>query len=160
MRAWSPYLDKITEELVEPERLAASQSPFLEFLGPAYAAYRKALVANNRIDFAHLQRFVHDLLQDPEIATHVTSRTKSVLVDEHPDRSGALVRRPLAPGAFAAYGFAASLVRDERSDDPVTVGALVSHVPRPLYVPLSIAGKANEMAWLSDEVVSDVGGSG
>jgi DNA helicase II / ATP-dependent DNA helicase PcrA len=80
-----PYFDKITEELVDPERLGGSQSTFLQALGAAYTAYRQALIAHNRTDFAHLQRFVYDILQEPNIARRVTSRIKYVLVDEYQD---------------------------------------------------------------------------
>lgn len=80
-----PYLDKITEEIVDPQQLSDSDDPFLKSLGCAYIAYRKALIADNRLDFAHLQRFVYDLLQDPEIARKVTAPIRHVLVDEYQD---------------------------------------------------------------------------
>lgn len=94
-----PYFDKITEELVDADRLLASDSPFLQALGRSYAAYRQALVAANRLDFAHLQRFVHDLLQDPEIAARVSGSVRYVLVDEYQDTNFIQERILLALGA-------------------------------------------------------------
>ena len=38
-----------------------SATPFLEALGRAYRRYERALFAENRVDFAHLQRLVHGL---------------------------------------------------------------------------------------------------
>ncbi|MCC7013392.1 MAG: ATP-dependent helicase [Planctomycetes bacterium] len=79
------YFDKITEELVDPERLAADPDPFLSGLGRAHIAYRRALFAANRVDFAHLQWLVHDLLQDEKTAASVTREIRYVLVDEYQD---------------------------------------------------------------------------
>ena len=47
------YFDKITEELVDPCRLAASSDPFLRAVGVAYQRYEQALLVANRVDFAH-----------------------------------------------------------------------------------------------------------
>ncbi|MCS6969390.1 MAG: ATP-dependent helicase [Planctomycetes bacterium] len=79
------YFDKITEELVDPERLAGSDKPFLAAIGSAYRRYERALRNANRIDFAHLQRFVYDLLGDPATADAVTRDLRYVLVDEYQD---------------------------------------------------------------------------
>jgi DNA helicase II / ATP-dependent DNA helicase PcrA len=79
------YFNKITEELVKPEALIRSSTPFLRELGRAYGAYRAALFANNRVDFAHQQKLVFDLLQDPAIRTTITNRIRYVLVDEYQD---------------------------------------------------------------------------
>lgn len=79
------YFDKITEELLDPAQLTTSGNPFLATIAAAYEAYRRAMVDNNRVDFAHLQRRVHDLLADPRIADAVTCDVKHVLVDEYQD---------------------------------------------------------------------------
>jgi len=79
------YFNKITEELVDPELLVRSTDDFLRAIGAAYLAYRRALFQYNRVDFAHLQRLVHDLLVDPDLMEAVTSRIKYVLVDEYQD---------------------------------------------------------------------------
>ncbi|MGQ9591820.1 MAG: ATP-dependent helicase [Planctomycetota bacterium] len=79
------YLDKITEELVDPQVLLASGNGFLRSLGEAYLAYRRALFQDNRVDFAHLQRLALDLLADPALMEAVTAKVKYVLVDEYQD---------------------------------------------------------------------------
>lgn len=79
------YFDKITEELVDRERLATSGDLFLTSLGHAYATYQKNLIACNRVDFAHLQRMVLDLLNDPEVSATVTRDISYLLVDEYQD---------------------------------------------------------------------------
>ena len=79
------YLDKITEELVDPEQLAASTDPFVAAIGNAYRRYERALLDANCTDFAHLQRLVYDLLGDHSTADAVTSDLRYVLVDEYQD---------------------------------------------------------------------------
>ncbi len=79
------YLNKITEELIDPAQLTASGDAFLTAMGRAYLAYHQCLLENNRVDFAHLQRMVLDLLDDPEIGGTVTRDIGYVLVDEYQD---------------------------------------------------------------------------
>lgn len=79
------YFDKITEELIDPAVLSASADPFLKDLGRSYLAYKQALFAKNRVDFAHLQRLVLDLLDDVGVGEAVTRGIKFVLVDEYQD---------------------------------------------------------------------------
>ncbi len=76
------YFDKITEELIDPLRLTAARDPFLVALGRAYISYDKTLLENNRVDFAHLQSIVLNLLEEPTIATAVCKSINFVLVDE------------------------------------------------------------------------------
>lgn len=79
------YFNKITEELVDPDDVAKSREPFLRALGKAYQAYRRTLFANNRLDFAHQQKLVYDLLADRETADAVRRDIKYVMVDEYQD---------------------------------------------------------------------------
>ena len=79
------YFDKITEELVQPGRLEDSDSPFLHHLARAYRAYEHALHQSNRIDFAHLQTTVHELLSDRTHRQALTADIRYVLVDEYQD---------------------------------------------------------------------------
>ena len=79
------YFDKITEELVDAEELVASADLFLAAIGQAYQAYERCLFANNRVDFAHLQRLVLDLLNDPDVGEAVVRSIRYVLVDEYQD---------------------------------------------------------------------------
>ena len=79
------YFDKITEELVQPGLLEDSESPFLHHLARAYSAYEHALHQNNRVDFAHLQTTVHDLLSDSTHRQALTADIRYVLVDEYQD---------------------------------------------------------------------------
>ena len=79
------YFDKITEELVDPARLAASPVPFLSQLGETYRRYEAALTANNRLDFAHQQKIVFDLLADTGVCASVVRGIKYVMVDEYQD---------------------------------------------------------------------------
>ena len=79
------YFDKMTEEMVDPGDLAASEETFLAALGQAYERYEEALAGNNRVDFAHLQRHVVELLEDGAITTSDWGESPYVLVDEFQD---------------------------------------------------------------------------
>jgi DNA helicase-2/ATP-dependent DNA helicase PcrA len=79
------YFNKITEELVDPARLMESSDRVLSSLGHAYHRYEEALLDANRTDFAHLQRFVYELLSDPNTADSLTGNLRYVLVDEYQD---------------------------------------------------------------------------
>lgn len=79
------YFDKITEELLDPHELAASPDPFLSSVARAYERYQDYLFKDNRVDFAHLQRLVIELLSYPAIADAVTRDIRHVLVDEYQD---------------------------------------------------------------------------
>jgi DNA helicase-2/ATP-dependent DNA helicase PcrA len=79
------YVDKMTEELVDPSLLLNASAPFLRRIATAYHAYRDALLSNNRLDFAHQQRLVYDLLLDADIARAIVRGFKYVMVDEYQD---------------------------------------------------------------------------
>ncbi|MGO8670539.1 MAG: ATP-dependent helicase [Capsulimonadaceae bacterium] len=79
------YLDKIAEECIDVNRLLSASDPFLQAIGGAYRAYKSALLNSNRIDFAHLQSLVHELLQDSDRRRMVAKDIRYMLVDEYQD---------------------------------------------------------------------------
>ena len=80
-----PYFDKITEELIEPSDLCRDPEAFVRELGQAYIKYEEAMWANNKVDFAHLQRIFLDVLQGEEVGAKLKSSIKYVMVDEYQD---------------------------------------------------------------------------
>lgn len=79
------YFNKITEELIDANSLTKSPDTFIRAIGVAFKAYTKALAEKNRVDFAHLQKFLYDLLQTPDIAVSITRGIKFMMVDEYQD---------------------------------------------------------------------------
>ena len=79
------YFDKITEELVDPNLMTNSDDPSIRAIGSAYLGYQKALLKGNRVDFAHLQRYFYDLLNDPAATDSVSPHLRYLLVDEYQD---------------------------------------------------------------------------
>jgi len=79
------YFDKITEELIDLEELLEPNDPFVSAIGNAYRKYEECLFRNNRVDFAHLQKVVYELLKDPAVLQAIIDSTKYVLVDEYQD---------------------------------------------------------------------------
>lgn len=85
IQAMRDFFDKITEELVDVDRLGTDSQQFLQLVAGAYRAYERALFANNRLDFAHQQKLVYDLLLKPDVADAIVSTIKYVMVDEYQD---------------------------------------------------------------------------
>jgi DNA helicase II / ATP-dependent DNA helicase PcrA len=102
------YFNKITEELVDAEELVGDTDSFLQELGAAYLRYQQALLANNRIDFAHQQKLVHDLMTDDEIRSRISGGIRYVLVDEYQDtnyvQERVLMQLSVATGNLCVVG--------------------------------------------------------
>ena len=79
------YLDKITEECIDPEQLAQSSNEFLSAVGHAYVAYEQALLAANRLDFAHQEKIFSQLLDEPDVGAKIQQQISYIMVDEYQD---------------------------------------------------------------------------
>jgi len=79
------YFDKITEELIDPNKLLEAVDPFIQSIGTAYQAYEQALYEKNCIDFSHQQKLCYLLLNDKIVSGDIRTRVKYVLVDEYQD---------------------------------------------------------------------------
>jgi DNA helicase-2/ATP-dependent DNA helicase PcrA len=79
------YFDKITEELVNPDKLINSDKLFIRCLGEAYLAYKTTMFDKNKVDFAHLQKGFYQLLLDGDVYKEISDKIKYVLVDEYQD---------------------------------------------------------------------------
>lgn len=80
-----PYINKITEELIEPKRLENSGNEFLQNLAICFKKYRDTLFEANRIDFAHLQDIFLDLLNNNHLYPKIKQNIKYIMVDEYQD---------------------------------------------------------------------------
>lgn len=81
----TPYLDKITEELIDLEALADTDDAFIAQLAIVYQIYVEKLKENNKLDFAHQQKIFHDLLNHPDLSDAIQEDIKYVMVDEYQD---------------------------------------------------------------------------
>jgi DNA helicase-2/ATP-dependent DNA helicase PcrA len=79
------YFNKITEELIVPEKVQESKNQFLQLVGDAYTRYERLLYENNKIDFAHQQKLFYELLLNNEIYESISNEIKYVIVDEYQD---------------------------------------------------------------------------
>ena len=79
-----PYLNKITEELIDIEKLKSGNT-FHKKLAEAYLSYRDKLFENNKIDFPHLQKIFLDLLLNKEIYLKIKQKIKYIMIDEYQD---------------------------------------------------------------------------
>ncbi len=80
-----PYLNKITEEVIDISQLENSKNDFLTSLATCYKAYFKKLFETNRVDFAHLQKIFYELLNNDEVYQKIKSKIKFIMVDEYQD---------------------------------------------------------------------------
>ena len=85
IKALAGHFNKITEELVDPQALVDAEDSFTSRLGLAYILYTDTLLASNRLDFAHQQRFFFDLLNQPIAGPAIRDRTRFIMVDEYQD---------------------------------------------------------------------------
>ena len=79
------FFDKITEELVDPQKLVKSRTPLIAAIGAAYIRYETCLQARNILDFAHIQKQFARLLEDPGVAEKIQAEARYVMVDEYQD---------------------------------------------------------------------------
>ncbi|MDP9474403.1 MAG: ATP-dependent helicase [Actinomycetota bacterium] len=70
---------------MDPRELFRNGKGFVRELGAAYLRYEEALFAENRVDFAHLQKLVHGLLLDEGARERIASPIRYVMVDEYQD---------------------------------------------------------------------------
>jgi len=80
-----PYLNKITEEMIDVSLLEKSEDKFLNHLARSYKSYCDCLQRNNRVDFALLQKIFFLLLENDEVYQKIKSGIKFIMVDEYQD---------------------------------------------------------------------------
>lgn len=80
-----PFINKITEELVDIDALKRYQNDFVRSLYNGYVNYQKKLFDENMIDFTHMQKIVFQLLKDKEVGPKLRNRIDYVMVDEYQD---------------------------------------------------------------------------
>ena len=81
------HFDRIADELIDPRDLMQGESEFLTALGCCYARYLRMLWERNLVDFAHLQVWTDELLQDDRIARGISVCVRHLMCDEYRDTS-------------------------------------------------------------------------
>jgi DNA helicase-2/ATP-dependent DNA helicase PcrA len=78
------YFTKITEDLVDVDRMKKSDD-HLASIARKYERYEKQLRDTVSVDFAHLQKIVLDLLDNPHIGPVLRQKFSYIMVDEYQD---------------------------------------------------------------------------
>ena len=86
------YFDRISDDLIDPNRLIASGLPFQAALGRCYLRYGQLLWEKRAVDFAHLQSWALALLENPQLLTAISAGVRHLMVDEYQDTSFAQER--------------------------------------------------------------------
>jgi DNA helicase II / ATP-dependent DNA helicase PcrA len=80
------WINKITEELIDPNKLMESNYPMMKALGKAYLFYQQLLTDDNAIDFSTIQLEAYYLLQNqPAIKKALHNKIKYLMIDEFQD---------------------------------------------------------------------------
>lgn len=85
IKALIPYLNKITEEMIDVECILKSEDEFLQLLGEAFRNYEKRLFESNRLDFAHQQSIFYEMLVKRELQMLIRQDLRYIMVDEYQD---------------------------------------------------------------------------
>lgn len=93
VRNSAKHFDRISDELIDPWELVASRSRFKRALGRCYLRYEELLLDSNLADFAHLQRWAVDLVDDDhEVGDEISAGIRHLSCDEYQDTSHAQER--------------------------------------------------------------------
>jgi len=80
------WMNKLTEEMVDPATLEQAPEPEVRALGACYRLYRRQLEKSNSLDYSGFQYETLTLLQKhPRILQELRSRISHILVDEYQD---------------------------------------------------------------------------
>ena len=86
------YIDRLCDELIDPEDLVRSERAFIAALGRCCIRYRNLLLQRNVVDFAHLQVWAHQVMQDDGVAAAARVAVRHLMVDEFQDTSRVQMR--------------------------------------------------------------------
>lgn len=79
-------LNKISEEMIDPNDLIKSEDEEIKALGKAYILYRQQIEENNMLDFSTIQLETINLLKrNDEIRDELSNKIKYIMVDEYQD---------------------------------------------------------------------------
>lgn len=80
------YVNNLTEELVDTDKLISSNKPDYIALGQIAEAYQKLLADNNYLDFSSIQTEAYRLMeQHPDVLETVQEKIKYLMIDEYQD---------------------------------------------------------------------------
>ena len=80
------YVNNLTEELVDAERLGASRNADYEVIAQILKIYQQLVTENNYLDFSGIQTEAYWLLSNhPEILKAVQNKIKYLMIDEYQD---------------------------------------------------------------------------
>ena len=81
------FFERLSDELIAPEALIDSWTPFHSALGRCYQRYRNQLLNEGSADFDHLQRWAAELLEDDRTAALISAGIRYLICDEYQDTS-------------------------------------------------------------------------
>ena len=84
-KALADSFNTMSERLIDPQMLIASQNALHRALGECYVHYMQTLRRHRKVDFSYLQRWTLDLLSQEDGSVPVARDVKWLMVDEYQD---------------------------------------------------------------------------
>lgn len=80
------YVNKVAEELLDPDELKKDPNPAISGIGHLYQVYQQILSEENALDFSSIQvEAYHLLLRKPEVLTALQEKIRFLMIDEYQD---------------------------------------------------------------------------
>lgn len=80
-----PFLNKITEELININGMLKSDDRFINGLAQVYQIYQKLLIEYNTIDFSFQQKIFYELVTSHQLKEYYSNQYEYIMVDEYQD---------------------------------------------------------------------------
>lgn len=82
-----PFLNKITEELIDIDDMSQDDDYFIQGLAEVYKTYQDLLIDSNTIDFSFQQKIFYELVTSPELEDYYSNKYDFIMVDEYQIKS-------------------------------------------------------------------------
>lgn len=80
------YVNKVAEELLDPDELKKDPNPAISGIGHLYQVYQQILGEENALDFSSIQvEAYHLLLRKPEVLAALQKKIRFLMIDEYQD---------------------------------------------------------------------------
>ena len=86
------HFDRVCDELIDVDVLSGASRPFVAVVARCLQRYRRLLLRRNAVDFAHLQVWSHQVLQNDGVAAAARGAVSHLMVDEFQDTSRVQMR--------------------------------------------------------------------
>ena len=128
-KALADSFNTMSERLIDPQMLIASQNALHRALGECYVHYTQRLRRHRKVDFSYLQRWTLDLLSQEDGSVPVARDVKWLMVDEYQDTN------PVQEQLLLALAHSTGNIAVVGDDDQSIYGFRGRDCPQPAGLP-------------------------